>query len=120
MSPPAEYPPRLSGAVSGALRTFSYWVATGSVGQSVLDGINYREAMLEEPSLMEMAFAIFANVLDLDADGNPINAKWAEHRAAQYIRRYCDAAYEVVPPLTDHEMMLHEPPPRTDRTPWPA
>lgn len=116
----AGYPPRLSHGFSGALRTFSYWVATGSVGQPLLEGTDYRQVMLEEPSLVEMAFAIFANVLELDADGNPINAKWAEHRAAQYIRRYCDAAYEILPPLTDDEMMLYGPPPRIDRTPWPT
>jgi hypothetical protein len=120
MPPPALYPPRLSAELSGTLRTFSYWVANGSVGLPVLDGIAYRDLMLDEPSLMEMAFAIFANVLELDANGVPINAKWAEHRAAQYIRRYCDSTYEIVPPLTDEEMTLHGPPPVTDRTPWPT
>ena len=47
-----NHPTKLSAAFSGALRTFSYWIAGGSVGLPLLDGIEYREIMLAEPSLM--------------------------------------------------------------------
>jgi len=115
-----KHPPRLSHSFSGALRTFSYWVAAGSVGLPLLAGVEYRQTMLEEPSLMEMAFAIFANVVELDDEGAPINAKYAEHRAAQYIRSYCDPGYVVTPPFEAWEQALHGPPPREDIKPWPA
>jgi hypothetical protein len=113
------HPRKLSGAFSGALRTFSYWVATGSVGLPLLESVEYRTTMLEEPSLMEQAFAIFVNVLEFNEDGEPINAKYAEFRAAQYIRSYCDAAYVVAPPFEVWECELHAPPPRKDIKPWP-
>jgi hypothetical protein len=61
-----EYPPKLSPAFSGTLRTFSYWIATGSVGSPLLKGIEYRQIMLKEPSLMEQAYAIFANVIEFE------------------------------------------------------
>jgi hypothetical protein len=38
---------------------------------------------------METCFAIFANVLELDEDGNPINEKYAERRAATWLYQYC-------------------------------
>jgi hypothetical protein len=102
------------------LRTFSYWVATGSVGHPLLDGIEYRQVMLAEPSLMEQAYAIFANVIEFDQRGIPVNAKYAEYRAAQWIRRYCDAGYQVVPPFESWEVELHRPPPIQDPKPWPT
>ena len=58
-----KHPRHLSHSFSGALRTFSYWVANGSVGLPLLEGVEYRQTILEEPSLMEMAYAIFANVM---------------------------------------------------------
>jgi diguanylate cyclase (GGDEF)-like protein len=100
-------PSRLGPGVSGALRKFSYWVASGTLGHPVLEGTGYREAMLEEPSLMEMAFAIFANVLTLDERGHPTNTKEAEARAAQYVRSYCDPTYVVEPPFEQWEMNLY-------------
>ncbi|MGJ4931897.1 DUF7677 family protein [Bradyrhizobium sp. HKCCYLS2038] len=115
-----NHPTRLSAAFSGALRTFSYWIAGGSVGLPLLDGIEYRETMLAEPSLMEQAFAIFANVIEFDPEGTPVNAKYAEHRAAQYIRAYCDRGFQVVPPFEPWEVALHRPPPREDPKPWPV
>jgi hypothetical protein len=114
-----EYPPKLSPAFSGTLRTFSYWIATGSVGNPLLKGIEYRQIMLKEPSLMEQAFAIFANVIEFDGQGKPLNAKYAEHRAAQWIRQYCDPGYQVSPPFEGWEVELYGPPPREDPKPWP-
>jgi hypothetical protein len=117
---PAAHPRRLSAATSGALRTFSFWIANGSVGSPLLEGIDYWPALRDSPSLLEEAYAIFANVLEFDAAGVPLNAKYAEFRAAQCIRRWCDPAYQVTPPFEDWETALHLPPPRIDAKPWPA
>ena len=105
------YPPHLSPEFSGALRTFAYWMASGTVGHPLLEGApDYRAVMLEEPSLMEMAFAIYANVLTLSPEGVPRNARYAERRAAQYIRQYVEPDYVVEPPFADWETSLYSPP----------
>ncbi len=102
-----NYPEKLSPSFSGALRTFSYWIASGTVGHPLLDEIDYRAVMVEEPSMLERAYAIFANVIELDEHGEVINAKHAEFRAAQYIRSYCDPSYVVDPPLKEWEVALY-------------
>lgn len=98
---------KLSTSFSGALRKFSYWMASGSVGKSIMDGVKYLDLYGEEPSAIEQAFAIFANVIELDDNGIVQNAKYAEQRAAQYLRAYCDTNYEVSPPFEDWEVSLH-------------
>lgn len=100
---------KLSHSVSGAVRTFSYWIANRTVGLPLLEGIDY-SCIFEEPSALEIAYAIFINCLELDDDGVVLNAKHAERRAAQWIRQYCDSRYEVQPPFEDWEVMLHPPP----------
>jgi hypothetical protein len=37
---------------------------------------------------METLFAVFANVLELDDEGEPVNEKYAERRAAVWLDRY--------------------------------
>ena len=69
---------------------------------------------MAEPSALEQMYAIFANVIELDEDGSVLNAKYAERRAAQWLRRYMDSRYEILPPLENWESELHEPPPRFD------
>lgn len=114
-----QYPKKLSNEFSGALRTFSFWMANGSVGLPLLEGIDYWDVLRESPSLMEETYAIFVNVLEFDVAGMPVNAKYAEFRAAQAIRGWCDPSYEVVPPLEEWETALYSPPPRKDIKPWP-
>lgn len=97
---------KLSNDVSGALRTFSFWLANGTVGHPVLEGIDYT-CIFSEPSALEQTFAIFTNVLDLDESGNVLNSKHAEKRAAQYIRRYVDSSYKIEPELEAWEVELH-------------
>ncbi len=80
---------RLSPGASGAIRRFAGWVARGSVGHPMLEGINYWDELKDSPSQMEICFAIFANVLELDEHGNPTNEKYAERRAAAWLYRYC-------------------------------
>ena len=99
---------RLSLGTSGALRTFAGWVARGTVGHPLIDDVDYWSVMREEASLMEIAFAIFAifaNLLIVDADGNPTNAREAEMRAAMWIREYCTGT-PADPPLAGWEVQL--------------
>ena len=79
---------RLSHGASGAIRRFAGWVARRSVGYPLLDGIDYWDELRDSPSQMEICFAIFANVLELDDRGEPTNEKYAERRAATWIYRY--------------------------------
>jgi hypothetical protein len=111
---------RLSHSFSGALRTFSYWVANGTLGLPVLDGIDYQSVLSEEPSALERVYAIFANVIEMDDAGNVLNAKYAERRAAQWLRAYLDASYTPTPAFQDWEICLYEPPPRHDPLPPPG
>ena len=55
----------LGSGVSGAIRRFAGWVANGSVGHPLLEGIEYWTALAESPSQMETCFAIFVNVLEM-------------------------------------------------------
>lgn len=99
-------PSHLSIGVSGALREFGYWLANGTLGQPILDGIDYWKEMRESPSLLEQTVAIFANVLTVDANGTPTNEKHAERRAAMWVRQYCTGV-EADPPLEEWEVELH-------------
>ena len=96
---------RLSNSFSGALRTFAYFMASGS--QNTLKGIEYLSLYGEQPSAIERVFAIFANVIELDENGEVLNAKYAEKRATDYLRAYCDPSFEVRPPYEDWEIELH-------------
>jgi len=100
---------KLSQSFSGALRTFSFWIANRTVGLPLLEGLDY-SCIFEEPSALEITYAIYANVIELDADGRVVNAVQAEQRAAQWIRCYVDPTFKVEPPFEDWETMLHEPP----------
>ncbi|MCR3761845.1 hypothetical protein KYB31_22990 [Clostridium felsineum] len=97
---------KLSNSFSGVLRTFSFWIVNGTVGYPLLDGIDY-SCIFDEPSMMEQAYAIFANVIEMDDDGNVLNAKYAEKRAAQFIRSYVDDDYIIEPPLEEWEVKLY-------------
>jgi hypothetical protein len=99
-------PTHLSNQFSGALRTFAFWVANGTVGIPLLEGIDYWADMRESPSLMEQTFAIFANVIRLDGEGRPLNAKEAERRAAEWIRQYM-TGQEPERPWEGWEVALH-------------
>jgi hypothetical protein len=70
---------KLSNSFSGALRTFAYFLSSGT--HSMLEGVEYLDLYGEEPSAIEMVYAIFANALELDKDGQVLNAKYAEKRA---------------------------------------
>ncbi|MEZ5323506.1 MAG: hypothetical protein R3F19_00350 [Verrucomicrobiales bacterium] len=96
---------RLLCQVSGALRTFSYFLSSGT--HNMLEGVDYLDLYGSEPSAIEQVYAIFANVLEFDEAGNIINLKHAEKRATDSLRAYCDPSFEVVPPYEDWEVALH-------------
>jgi len=98
---------KLSNSFSGALRQFSFWIANGTVGYPLLENIDYISVFREEPSLLEQAYAIFANNIEMDDNGTVRNEKHAEKRAAQYIRQYCDASYVDYEPFEDWEVALY-------------
>ena len=100
--------PKLSHSVSGAVRTFSYWIANGTVGHPLLQGVDYTR-IFREPSALEQVYAIYANVLEFDDSGQVLNAKHAEKRAAQFILSHVGHK-SVEPPLEGWEVELHEPP----------
>jgi hypothetical protein len=96
---------KLSKSVRSSIHQFAYWVANKSVGNPLLEGVDY-SCIFEEPSAMQAAFAIYSNVLEVDETGRVLNAKDAERRAAQEIRRYCDPGYVVTPPFEPWEVEL--------------
>lgn len=95
---------KLSNNFSGALRTFAYFMASGS--HNNLAGVNYLSLYGTEPSAIEQVYAIYINVLELDESGTVLNAKYAENRATDYLRMYCDATFKVSPPYEYWEMEL--------------
>jgi len=103
---------KLSNSFSGALRTFAYFMASGS--HYMLEDVDYLSLYGNDPSAIEIAYAIFANVLELDAYGRVLNATHAQKRATDYIRAYCDREFEISPPLEDWEIRLYDPPPLKD------
>ena len=78
----------MSHGLSGALRMFGFFLANGTVGLPLLEGVDYWTEMAESPSLLEQTIAIYANVLRLDDDGVPLNQGAAQTRAAEYIYQY--------------------------------
>lgn len=103
---------KLSNSVSGALRTFAYFLSSGT--HDMLEGVDYISLYGTEPSAIEQVYAIFANVLEMDENGQVVNAQYAQKRATDYLRSYCDASFTVDPPYEDWEVELHEPPPLRD------
>ncbi|HEY4286371.1 MAG TPA: hypothetical protein VGN00_04665 [Puia sp.] len=103
---------KLSPSFSGALRTFAYFMASGT--HDLLKGIDYLSLYGQEPSAIEQVYAIFVNVIELDENGTVLNAQYAQRRATAYLRAYCDPTYEVSPAYEDWETALYRPPPLQD------
>lgn len=82
----------LSTGTVAAFSRFALWVANGSVGNPLLHETDYSD-VLSNPSCMEQVFAVFANVLRLDADGEPLNFRHAQRRAALYLYEYCNGRF---------------------------
>ena len=97
---------KVSNEFNGALRTFSYFIASGT--HHMLEGVEYLDLFGEEPSSIEMVFAIFANVMELDEHGKVLHCRYAQQRATDYLKSYCIDDYVVDPPFEEWEMELHD------------
>ncbi|MFI1801958.1 hypothetical protein ACH427_32135 [Streptomyces sp. NPDC020379] len=95
--------------VRAAIRFFAFYLANGTVDLDILDDIDYRPSLMGSGSALEMVFAVFTNVLQVDEDGKVMNEGDAQYRAAQWIRAYCDPGFEADPPFEAWETELHGP-----------
>jgi hypothetical protein len=100
---------RLSEDVRASLRFFAFYLANGTLDLDLLEGIDYRSALMRFGSALEMVFTIYTNVLEVDGSGLVTNAGLAQDRAAQWIRHYCDPSYRVDPPFEPWETELAGP-----------
>lgn len=97
---------KLSQDVRAYLRFFAYFLTNGSLQVVGLMPVDYR-SVRTDASTIEQAFAIWSNVLEIDADGRVLNEHVASQRAAQYIRQQVDRAYVIDPPLEQWEIELY-------------
>jgi hypothetical protein len=86
-----------------------------SVTQIPAYGIHYLYLFGSDSCAIEQVFAIYASVLELDEIGIVMNAKYAEKRAAEFLRAYCDPKFAANPPYEDWEQELHTPSAMKDR-----
>ncbi|MEZ4853110.1 hypothetical protein [Flavobacterium sp.] len=108
-------PQKLSNDFKSAMRHFVYYYTNGTLpfvigDENILKGIDYREDLKEEASLVEQAFAIFTNTIKMDENGKVLNQIHAMKRAAQWIRFVCRSEnddYEVEPEFEDWETELY-------------
>lgn len=96
---------RIPPAASGAIRTFVYFLASGTHFR--LTGVDYLYLYGNEPSAVEKTIAIFVNILAWDDQGKITNLKHADQRATDYLRSYCDSSFTMEPPLEDWEGNLY-------------
>lgn len=95
----------LSNHFSGCLRTFAYFMSSGS--HYMIDDLDYIKLYGMDPSAIEMCYAIFCNVIEIDDNGRVINFVYAQKRATDYIRSYMNPKYSIEPPLQDWERNLY-------------
>lgn len=99
--------PHLPVGVRSACRRFAVALTDGSLDPDLLTDLgDYRPALLQDSSILEMVIAVFTNLLEVDDDGAPLNEVAATHRAAQWVRQYFDPTYVVDPPLEPWETEL--------------
>jgi len=98
--------PHVPVELRSACRTFAFHLANGTVSPALGD-IEYRPNLVEYGSELEMAFAVFLNVLEVDDLGRPTNEAHARQRAAEWIHAYVDPTYAPDPPLEAWECELH-------------
>lgn len=76
----------------------------------MLEDVEYLDLYGTEPSAIEMVFAVFANVIEVDDEGSVLNFTHAQKRATDYLRAYCNPSFKVEPRLEDWETELYGPP----------
>lgn len=105
----------LSTDFKSCLRHFVYYYANGTLqyvidDNEILKGIDYREDLKDEASLVETVFAIYSNNIKMDENGKVLNQTYSMKRAAQWIRLVCREKgedYKVEPEFEDWETELH-------------
>ena len=105
---------KLSQEFSGALRTFAYFMASGT--HYMLKDVDYLRLYGSEPSAIEQVFAIFANVVELNDEGEVTNFTYAQRRATDYLKQYCNPQFKVEPPYEEWELELYGPPSMHDKS----
>lgn len=95
--------------VRASIRLFAFYLANGTLDLDLLDDVDYRPTLVEFGSNLEQVFAIYCNVLEVDADGQVLNEGDAQYRVAQWIRACCDPDYRAEPPFEPWETELHGP-----------
>nr|WP_205527171.1 hypothetical protein [Solimonas sp. K1W22B-7] len=81
----------------------------------MLEDVDYLSLYGNEPSAIEQVYAIFANVIELDENGQVLNFTYAQKRATDYLKSYFDPTFKIEPPLEEWETALYGPPPLKDR-----
>jgi hypothetical protein len=76
----------------------------------MLEGIDYLSLYGRDPSAIEQTYAIFANVIEIDGDGQVLNFTHAQKRATDYLKSYFAPSFQVEPPFEDWETELYAPP----------
>lgn len=89
-----------------AVVAFARKLGRGTLAPEVLGGLDYVPYLVTGGSLPEDIVMVFANVLSVDSSGNPLNARHAEHRAAQKLREWIDDDYRPDPPMEVWEFDL--------------
>ena len=104
----------LSDDFKSCLRHFVYYYTNGTlpyvIEDEVLKGVDYREDLKHEASLVETTFAIYTNNIQMDENGKVLNNMYAMKRAAQWIRHVCgefDENYKEEPEFEDWETYLY-------------
>lgn len=97
---------KLSEQVRGQLRLFAFLLANHTLDIETIGELDYSE-IFSEPSILEMAFAIWSNNIEIDDQGNVLNSGYPEKLAAQYIKSFFDQDYKVEPPFESWETELH-------------
>jgi len=106
---------KLSDDFKSGLRHFTYYYTNGTLpyvigDEKLLEGIDYREMLKTEASLVEMVYAIYSNNIKMDEHGKVLNQTHAMKRAAQWIRMVCreeNEEYKVEPEFEDWETYLY-------------
>lgn len=97
---------KLSEDVRSAIRHFVFYVHNGTVDFDIMGNHDYRKGMMTEASLMEAAYTIFINNLEVADDGKVLNFSYAKKRAAIYLRSVTDRNYEERDQLENWEVEL--------------
>jgi hypothetical protein len=104
---PTTGPAAIPEDLIATVRSFSFALGNGTLDREVLPReIDYRQSVVQFGSELELIYNIFLRNLTLTASGEVGNSSYAQRRAAQWIRSYCDPDYVVDPPLSDHEQEL--------------